>query len=57
MTIASTTSKLLYNGDGSTTVFAVSFVFWQNSDIKAVHRDPRECPCQRAVHCGGIVGV
>lgn len=39
MTIASTTSKLLYNGDGATTVFAISFVFWQNSDIRVIHRD------------------
>ena len=39
MTIASTTSKLLYNGDGSTTVFAISFIFWQSADLKVVHRD------------------
>jgi hypothetical protein len=39
MTIASTTSKLLYNCDGATTVFAISFVFWQSSDIRVIHRD------------------
>jgi len=39
MTIASTTSKLLYNGDGSTTVFPISFVFWQAGDIRVIHRD------------------
>ncbi len=39
MTIASTTSKLLYNGDGATTVFAISFVFWQAGDIRVIHRD------------------
>jgi len=39
MTIASTTSKILYNGDGSTTAFPISFVFWQAGDIRVVHRD------------------
>lgn len=39
MTITSTNSKLTYNGDGSTTVFAITFVFWLNSHIKAILRD------------------
>lgn len=39
MTLASTNTKVTYNGDDSTTVFAVTFVFFQNSDLSVILRD------------------
>ena len=39
MTLSSTTSKATYNGDGSTTAFSVSFIFWDNGDLRVIHRD------------------
>lgn len=39
MTLNSITTKVTYNGDGATTEFAVSFVFWNNSDLRVIHRD------------------
>ena len=39
MTLNSTTTKVTYNGDGSTAVFAVSFIFWNNSDLRVIHRN------------------
>ena len=39
MTLSTTTSKVSYAGDGSTTVFAVPFLFLANGDITAVLRD------------------
>ena len=39
MTLSSTSSKVTYNGDGGTTVFSVSFIFWDNADIRVIHRD------------------
>lgn len=39
MTLSTTTTKVTYNGDGSTTAFAVSFIFWNNSDLRVIHRD------------------
>lgn len=39
MTLSTTTTKATYNGDGSTTAFAVSFIFWNNSDLRVIHRD------------------
>lgn len=39
MTLTSTTNKVQYNGDGSTTAFPVTFVFWDNADIKAILKD------------------
>lgn len=39
MTLSSTTTKISYNGDGATTSFSITFVFWDNSDIKAILRD------------------
>ena len=34
LTVASTTSKVSYSGNGSTTAFAVSFYFLANADLK-----------------------
>ena len=39
MTLTSTLTKPQYNGDGSTVAFAVTFPFWDNSDVLATHRD------------------
>jgi len=39
MTLNSTATKVTYNGDGATTVFAISFVFWNNSDLRVILRD------------------
>lgn len=39
MTLASSAVKVQYNGDGSTVAFAITFVFWDNTDIRAVLRD------------------
>lgn len=36
MTLASEVTKVQYNGDGSTTAFTISFVFYENSGIKAI---------------------
>ena len=36
MTIASETSKVIYNGNGSTVVFSTSFSFLNNEDVKVV---------------------
>ena len=38
MTVASTTSKVSYSGNGSTTAFAVSFYFLANADLKVTLR-------------------
>jgi hypothetical protein len=39
MTLSSTTTKVTYNGDGSTTVFSVGFIFWDITDLRVIHRD------------------
>lgn len=36
MTLSSTTVKDDYNGDGSTTDFATTFVFWNSSELKVI---------------------
>jgi len=38
MTLSSPTTKVIYNGDGATTEFAISFVFWDRDDLKVIHR-------------------
>lgn len=42
MTLSSTTTKVNYNGDGATTDFAISFVFWDNDDLRVIHRDAND---------------
>ncbi len=37
MTLTATTVKLQYNGDGSTTAFTASFVFWDVDDLQVIH--------------------
>lgn len=37
MTLSSTTVKDDYSGDGSTTDFATTFVFWNSSELKVIH--------------------
>jgi len=39
MTLSSTTTKVSYAGDGSTTSFTVNFKFLKNADVKAILRD------------------
>ncbi len=39
MTLSSTTISDQYSGDGSTTEFAISFVFWDDADIEAILTD------------------
>lgn len=39
MTLTSETNRVQYSGDGSTTAFTITFVFWANADIQAVHTD------------------
>jgi hypothetical protein len=39
MTLTSELTKVQYNGNGSTTEFAVTFDFWDNADIKVIHLD------------------
>jgi len=39
MTLSSETVKVQYDGDDSTTAFSITFVFWDNADIRAVLRD------------------
>ena len=36
MTLTSTTNKVPYNGNGSTTEFPITFAFWDDADIKAI---------------------
>lgn len=40
MSISTETSKVTYNGNGSTTEFAIPFAFMQDSDLEVVLRDP-----------------
>ena len=42
MTLSSTTTKVTYNGDGATTDFAISFVFWDGDDLRVIHRDAND---------------
>ena len=44
MTLSSTTTKVTYNGDGSTLVFPVTFKFLQNSHVKVILRDENAAP-------------
>lgn len=39
MALAATTNRVQYSGDGSTVVFAVSFVFWDVDDPQAILTD------------------
>ena len=36
MTLTATTNKVSYSGNGSTTSFPVTFIFWDNTDVRAV---------------------
>jgi hypothetical protein len=36
MTLTATTTKVSYSGNGSTTSFPVTFIFWDNTDVKAM---------------------
>ena len=36
MTLTATTNKVSYSGNGSTTSFPVTFVFWDNTDVKVI---------------------
>lgn len=38
MTVSSDTARVSYSGDGATVVFAVSFYFLANSDLRVIHR-------------------
>ena len=38
MTVATTTNRVTYTGDGSTTAFAVSFPFYDNTDLVVIER-------------------
>ena len=42
MTLASELVKVSYNGDGSTTTFAVTFVFWSLDDLKVILTDAND---------------
>ena len=39
MTLVSELTKVQYNGNGSTTVFTVTFIFWDNTDIRVILLD------------------
>ena len=39
MTIGSTTTKVTYNGDGSTVAFTVTFAYSAASEVEVIHRD------------------
>lgn len=39
MTLTDTNIKLSYNGDGSTTAFPVTFVFWNANDLRVILRE------------------
>lgn len=39
MSLTSELNRVQYDGDGSTTAFTVSFVFWDDADIEVVHTD------------------
>ncbi len=36
MTLTATTNKVSYSGNGSTTSFPVTFIFWDNTDVKVI---------------------
>ena len=52
MTISSTITKVTYNGDGATTDFVISFVFWNSDDLRVIHRasDGTETVWARGTH-------
>jgi len=39
MTLSSETVRTSYDGDDATTAFSTVFVFWDDSDVRVVHRD------------------
>lgn len=39
MTLTSATERLDFDGDGSTTSFPITYVFWDADDLQVVHRD------------------
>lgn len=39
MTLTSELVKVQYNGNGSTTAFEITYIYWGDTDIKVVHRD------------------
>ncbi len=39
MTLNSATTKVSYNGDGSTINFPTVFIYWQDADVRVIHRD------------------
>lgn len=38
MTLSSTVTRVTYNGDGSTAIFAINFKFWHSTDLRVIHR-------------------
>jgi len=36
MTLTATTNKVAYSGNGSTTSFPVTFIYWDNSDVRVI---------------------
>ena len=36
MTLSSTTNKVAYAGNGSTTSFSVTFIYWEDSTVKVI---------------------
>jgi len=36
MTLTATTTKVSYSGDGSTTAFAVTFIYWDDTDVRVI---------------------
>ena len=38
MTVSTTTTKAIYNGDGSTTAFPTTFEFFDAADIEVIER-------------------
>lgn len=52
MTLSSTATKVSYDGDGSTTEFAINFVFWEADDLRVIHRasDGTETVWVRGTH-------
>jgi hypothetical protein len=44
MTISNTTQKVIYNGNGSTTTFAIPFAYFEEGDVVVVLRDESVTP-------------
>jgi hypothetical protein len=54
MTVSNTTVKTLYNGNGSTTDFAIAFKYFAASEVRVILRDNSVTPNTETVQTNGV---